>query len=176
VATTVMVLIGLLWIPVIQGARGLYEYLQGMQAYLAPPIFAVFFFGVTLKRLNAAGCLTALIVGFLLGLFRLVVDTPVTLRLAGYEQGYPSGSLLWIVNNTYFQYYSLMIFLISSAVLIAVSYATSPPPERQLVGLTFATVTTEQRRESRRSWTASDVAASGLVLLLIAAAYLYFTG
>ena len=60
--------------------------------------------------------------------------------------------------------------------LIAVSYATSLPPERQLVGLTFATVTTEQRRESRRSWTASDVAASGLVLLLIAAAYLYFTG
>src|SRR6266550_2870446 len=59
VATTVMVLIGLLWIPVIQGARGLYEYLQGMQAYLAPPIFAVFFFGVTMKRLNAAGCLTA---------------------------------------------------------------------------------------------------------------------
>jgi SSS family solute:Na+ symporter len=176
VATTVMVLIGLLWIPVIQGARGLYEYLQGIQAYLAPPIFAVFFFGVTMKRLNAAGCLTALIVGFLLGLFRLVVDTPVTLGLAGYEQGYPPGSLLWIVNNIYFQYYSLMIFLISSAVLIAVSYATSAPPERQLVGLTFATVTTEQRRESRRSWTAGDVAASGLVMLLIAAAYMYFTG
>lgn len=30
-ATTVMVLIGLLWIPVIQGARGLYDHLQGVQ-------------------------------------------------------------------------------------------------------------------------------------------------
>ena len=64
VATTVMVLIGLAWIPVIQGARGLYDYLQGVQGYLAPPIFVVFFFGVFNKRLNAKGCLSALMVGF----------------------------------------------------------------------------------------------------------------
>src|SRR5881409_1739090 len=60
VATAVMVLIGLLWIPVIQGGKGLYDYLQGVQAYLAPPIFTVFFFGVFLKRLNARGALAAL--------------------------------------------------------------------------------------------------------------------
>ena len=63
IATTVMVLIGLAWIPVIQGARGLYDYLQGVQGYLAPPIFVVFFFGVFNKRLNAKGCLWALMVG-----------------------------------------------------------------------------------------------------------------
>ena len=60
VATTVMVLIGLAWIPVIQGGRGLYDYLQGVQAYLAPPIFVVFFLGVFWKRLNGTGCLAAL--------------------------------------------------------------------------------------------------------------------
>ena len=59
IATTVMVLIGLLWIPVIQGAKGLYDYLQGVQGYLAPPIFTVFFLGVFKKRLNAKGCLSA---------------------------------------------------------------------------------------------------------------------
>ncbi|HET7039283.1 MAG TPA: sodium/solute symporter, partial [Gemmatimonadales bacterium] len=63
VATTAMVLISLFWIPVIQGSRGLYYYLQGVQGYLAPPIFAVFFLGVFMKRLNAKGCLAALIVG-----------------------------------------------------------------------------------------------------------------
>src|SRR5690606_29059288 len=110
-ATTVMVGIGLLWIPVIQGSRGLYDYLQGVQGYLAPPIFTVFFFGVFNRRLNAKGCLAALIVGFAMGLFRLLVDTPVSLGLSGYEHGYPEGSLLWIVNNIYFQYYSLLIFL-----------------------------------------------------------------
>ena len=79
VATVVMVIIGLLWIPVIQGGKGLYDYLQGIQAYLAPPIFVVFFFGIFMKRLNGKGCLATLITGFIMGLFRLAVDTPVKL-------------------------------------------------------------------------------------------------
>jgi SSS family solute:Na+ symporter len=175
-ATTFMVVIALLWIPVIQGARGLYEYLQGVQAYLAPPIFAVFFFGVFMKRLNAAGCLAALITGFALGVVRLMVDTPVTLRTTGFEGGYTEGSWLWILNNIYFQYYSLLIFLVSSAVLIGVSYLTPAPDPKRLTGLTYATVTESQRRESRRSWNGSDVVSSAAVLVLIVIAYVYFSG
>jgi len=176
IATSVMVLIGLCWIPVIKGSKGLYFYLQAMQGYLAPPIFTVFFLGVFLKRLNSRGCLAALLVGFALGLFRLAVDTPVALGLAGYEQGYPEGSFLWIVNNIYFQYFSLLIFLVCVGVMVAVSYATAPPVADQLRGLTFATTTAEQRAQSRASWSAGDVLASSLVLLLILAAYLYFRG
>jgi solute:Na+ symporter, SSS family len=176
IATMVMVVIALAWIPVIQGARGLYDYLQGIQAYLAPPIAAVFFFGVSMRRLTAAGCLAALLTGFTLGILRLFVDTPVTLGMAGYQNGYAPGSWLWILNNIYFQYYGLLIFVVSVAVLIVVSYATPPPREAQLTGLTYATVTGEQRRESRRSWNHWDVINSAAVLLLIAAAYLYFNG
>ena len=89
VATAVMVIVGLLWIPVIQGGRGLYDYLQGVQAYLAPPIFVVFFLGVFNKRLNAKGCLSALIVGFAMGVVRLAVDTPVKLiENFAYDQGF----------------------------------------------------------------------------------------
>jgi SSS family solute:Na+ symporter len=176
VATAFMVLIALLWIPVVQGSRGLYEYLQTVQGYLAPPIFTVFFFGIFNKRLNAKGCLAALIVGFLLGTFRLGVDTPVALHLAGFENGYAQGSFLWIVNNIYFQYYSLLVFIVSVVVMIGVSYATAPPVEAKLSGLTFATVTAENRAESRASWTRWDVIASVVVVLLILAAYLYFRG
>src|SRR5436309_3110455 len=176
VATTVMVLIGLLWIPVIQGAKGLYDYLQGVQGYLAPPIFTVFFFGVFMKRLNGKGCLAALIVGFVLGVFRLAVDTPVALKLAGYERGYVPGSFLWIVNNVYFQYYSVFIFLVSVAVMVAVSYLTEPPSEERLRGLTYATVTAEQKRVTRASWDRRDVIGSAVVLLLILCAYTYFNG
>ncbi|HKE90277.1 MAG TPA: sodium:solute symporter [Gemmatimonadales bacterium] len=176
VATAVMVVIGLLWIPVIQGGRGLYDYLQGVQGYLAPPIFTVFFFGVFNKRLNARGALAALVVGFLLGAFRLAVDTPVSLGLGGLAGGYAPGSFLWIVNNIYFQYYSLFIFVVSAVTMVVVSYVTPAPAEERLMGLTFATVTSEQRRESRASWSRSDVIASGIVLLLILAAYLYFRG
>lgn len=176
VATTILVIIGLLWIPVIRGGKGLYEYLQGVQGYLAPPIFVVFFFGIFMKRLNAKGCLSALIVGFVLGIFRLIVDTPVTLKLAGFENGYTEGSLFWIVNNTYFQYYSLFIFLVSVIVMIAVSYLTEKPSEEQLRNLTFSTLSEDHRFESRESWNRWDVLNSTIVLLLILLAYLYFTG
>jgi SSS family solute:Na+ symporter len=176
VATSFMVLIGLLWIPVIQGSRGLYEYLQGVQGYLAPPIFTVFFLGVFNKRLNARGCLAALVVGFIMGVFRLAVDTPVSLGLGGFEGGYAQGSFLWIVNNIYFQYYSLFIFVVSVVVMVGVSYATAPPAYDRISGLTYGTLTEEHRLVSRESWDWRDVAGSLAVLVAILIAYLYFRG
>jgi solute:Na+ symporter, SSS family len=173
VATGVMVFIGLMWIPVIRGGRGLYDYLQGIQAYLAPPIFIVFFLGVFNKRLNAKGCLAALITGFGLGFLRLVIDTPVKL-IEGFQ--YSEGSLLWIINNTFFQYYSLVIAIVCVAVMLIVSYMTPAPSYEKISGLTFGTVTSEHKKESRASWNYWDVALSALVILLILAAYLYFVG
>jgi SSS family solute:Na+ symporter len=173
VATTVMVFIGLMWLPVIRGGKGLYDYLQGVQAYLAPPIFVVFFAGVFHKRLNAKGCLAALYTGFILGLARLAIDTPVKLG-GGFH--YTEGSFLWIVNNIFFQYYSLVIFVISLAVMFIVSYLTEAPAYEKISGLTYATATEDHRRESRASWKKTDVIFSALVLLLILCAYLYFVG
>jgi SSS family solute:Na+ symporter len=173
VATAVMVLIGLAWIPVIQGGKGLYDYLQGVQAYLGPPIFVVFFLGVFAKRLNAKGCLWALIVGFVLGVFRLAVDTPVKL-IDGFQYG--EGSLFWIVSNTFFQYYSILILLVSAAVMFTVSYMTNVPVPVKINGLTYATIGAEDRAASRASWNKWDVIASAAVLSTILAAYLYFTG
>jgi len=173
VATGVMVLIGILWIPVIRGGRGLYDYLQGMQAYLAPPIFVVFFFGVFWKRLNAKGCMAALIVGFAMGIVRLFIDTPVKLQ-TGFQ--YTEGSFLWIMNNIFFQYYSILILVVSAATMIIVSYMTETPSLEKLSGLTYGTVTAEHKKESRASWDARDVVLSILVLFLILAAYLYFVG
>ncbi|MFW6123773.1 MAG: sodium:solute symporter [Acidobacteriota bacterium] len=172
IATTVMVLIGLLWIPVISGGRGLYDYLQTVQGYLAPPIFVVFFFGVFNKRLNYKGCLAALITGFVLGLGRLAIDTPVSL-IENFT--YKQGSFLWVVNNIFFQYYSLLIFIICAVVMVVVSRMTGGS-KKDLSGLTYSTLSDEHRKESRSSWNARDVIASVVVLLLILAAYLYFTG
>ncbi|MCA9257409.1 MAG: hypothetical protein KDA33_17300, partial [Phycisphaerales bacterium] len=153
-----------------------YHYLQSVQGYLAPPIFVVFFFGVLMKRLNAKGCLAALLVGFALGLFRLAVDTPVTLGMSGYEHGYTEGSFLWVIQNMYFQYYSVIIFLVSLATLIGVSYATAPPCSDRIQGLTFGTLSDEDRRKSRASWGAGDVVTSIVVMIIIVVAYLYFRG
>lgn len=172
VFTGIMVFIGLIWIPVIRGGKGLYDYLQGVQSYLAPPIFVVFFLGVFMKRLNSKGCLAALITGFSMGVFRLAVDTPVKL----FHVTYPEGSFLWIINNIFFQYYSLVIFLVCVAVMIGVSYLTEPPSYLKINGLTYGTTSLADKEMSRGSWSKGDIIASVIVLLLILCAYLYFTG
>ncbi len=169
-ATGVMVIIGLLWIPIIQGSRGLYDYLQSVQGYLAPPIAVVFFFGIFMKRLNAKGCLAALIGGFGMGVFRLAVDT------AGKFTTFEPGSFFYVVHMIYFQYYSLLVFVFSVALLIGVSYLTAKPDEARLKGLTFATLTSQDREESRRSWNWKDIVASSAVVAIILAIYIYFSG
>ena len=152
IATAVMVLIALAWIPVVQGAHSLYDYLQQVQGYLAPPIFVVFFFGVFFKRLNAQGCLWAMVVGFILGIFRMVVDTPVTgieVVPGLVENGYAHGSFLWIVNNINFQYFSILITLVSAVVMVAVSYLTKSPDYAKIGGLTYGTASADDRQATR---------------------------
>ncbi len=179
-ATIVMVLIAMAWIPVVQGARGLYNYLQSVQGYLAPPIFVVFFFGVFWKRLNARGCLWAMVVGFILGVFRMLVDTPVTLGLEKFPQSiqdlYAQGSFLWIINNINFQYFSVLITIVSAIVMVVVSYMTTQPDYDKIKNLSFGTVTHEHRTESAKSWDWRDVASSAFVLAVIIGGYLYFRG
>ena len=173
IAMSIMVIIGLLWIPVIRGGKGLYDYLQGVQAYLAPPIFVVFFLGVFFKRLNAKGCLSALLVGFALGLIRMGIDTPVKLL---HDFKYTEGSFLWIMNNIFFQYYSLLIFVVCIIVMVVVSYMTAPPSYEKINGLTYGTTTAEDREKSRSSWTKGDLIFSIVLVAIIVAIYVYFTG
>ena len=111
-----------------------------------------------------------------LGIFRMLVDTPVTLGLSGLQNGYPHGSFLWIINNIYFQYFSVLITLISAFVMVVVSYMTAEPDYATLQNLTFATKTKEDIAATRASWDWREVSASGFVLLCILGSYLYFRG
>ena len=172
-ATVVMVIIALLWIPVVKGAHGLYEYLQSVQGYLAPPIFVVFFFGVFWKRLNAQGCFWAMVIGFIVGIFRMAVDTPITL---GLFKSYPEGSFFWIVNNINFQYFSILITVVSAVVMVVVSYMTPEPNQKQIQGLTFATASEADKAATRASWNKWDVIGSAAIMACIVFAYIYFTG
>ena len=176
IATAIMVVIALGWIPVIRGAQGLYNYLQAVQGYLAPPIFVVFFFGVFFKRMNAQGALWAMVVGFAMGIFRMLVDTPVTLGLEGFKGGYPTGSFLWFVNNIYFQYWSVLITIVSAIVMVAVSHMTMQPDYARIQNLTFETTTAADNAHTRAGWNWRDVCASAVVLTCILGSYLYFRG
>ena len=117
-----------------------------------------------------------MVVGFILGLFRMLVDTPVAMKVPGFENGYTHGSFLWIVNNIFFQYFSILITIVSAVVMVAVSLATAPPSPEQIKSLTFGTATEEDKRKTRESWDWRDVLASAVVLVAILGAYLYFRG
>jgi SSS family solute:Na+ symporter len=117
-----------------------------------------------------------MVVGFVIGGFRMLVDTPVTMRLAGFENGYAPGSFLWIVNNINFQYFSVLITVVSAVVMVAASYATAVPDYPRIEGLTFATASDADRALTRSSWERKDVFFSAFILACILGAYIYFSG
>jgi SSS family solute:Na+ symporter len=96
--------------------------------------------------------------------------------VSGLENGYDHGSFFWIINNINFQYFSVLITVISAVVMVVVSYATATPDYVRIKSLTFATASDEDRARTRASWAPRDVVASAFILGCIIAAYVYFSG
>ncbi|MGC1619692.1 MAG: sodium:solute symporter [Candidatus Acidiferrum sp.] len=136
IATGVMVLLGLLWVPFIHYISSqLYIYLQSVQAYISPPISACFVLGILWPRLNGSGAITSLLTGFVLGATRFILE------LADQAGGghFQSPAIRWLVDMN-FLHYAIFMFVICSLVLVLVSLMTKAPERKQLAGLTFATV------------------------------------
>jgi SSS family solute:Na+ symporter len=132
VVTAVLVGLGLLWIPLMKLISAqLYQYLQSVQAYISPPIAAVFLLGILWKRVNAKGAMAALLSGFVLGAVRL---------LAELNKGSLDGMLLGYASMN-FLHFALFLFVVCTVILVVVSLATPPPPAEQVAGLTFETKT-----------------------------------
>ncbi|MFO7901555.1 MAG: sodium:solute symporter [Pirellulaceae bacterium] len=167
-ATTVMVVLGLAWIPFISMiSDALYHYLQSVQAYIAPPIFAVFFLGVFSRRINAAGCMAGLVSGFVLGMARLAAEVS--------KRFITEGTFLYAFANLNFLYFCLALLGVVLVVIVGVSYATAPPPAEKLRGLTYWTLSEENRRTTRASWNRWDVIHTCAILVIILLVYLYFS-
>lgn len=173
VATTVVVGCGLVWIPIMkkisEGNSGIYDYLQNVQGFLAPPITAVFLLGLFSKRINAAGALWGLVAGFVLGMAKLTLQT---LTKSG---AISRDSFLWPVGDFNGYYFSGVLFLFSVILVIAVSFATPAPAAAKVKNLTFKSVSPEWKSENRASWGVPDVLGSGAVLGLVLGIYFYFS-
>ena len=167
-ATLVVTGLGLLWIPVMPlvSGGGLYQYLQNVQSYLAPPITAVFLLGLTSSRINTRGATWGLGLGFVLGFGKLVIqaffgagkiDTPAVLAAIG---------------DFNFLYFSGVLFLICVVTSIVASLLDEPPDPNRIKGLTFASL---DRAAVRATVDWKDIAATVVVLGLVAGLYLYFS-
>jgi solute:Na+ symporter, SSS family len=172
-ATTVVVFLGLLWIPIMkelaEGRAGLYDYLQNVQGFLAPPITAVFLLGLFNKRINAQGAFWGLVIGFVLGMGKLTLQTLVQSGLMA-----PTGVLGTIgAFNGY--YFAGVLFVVAIAIIVGVSYATPAQDEEQIRGLTYGSITPEQHAENRASYGTAEIVGTVIVLALVVGIYVYFS-
>ncbi len=166
IATGIVVIFGILWIPLMKGISGeLYHYLQSVQSYIAPPIAAVFLLGLFWKRINSAGALTALIGGLFIGMGRLVAEL---------NKDALSGPLHTFATIN-FLHFAVLLFLVSIAMMVAVSLLTPAPSYEHINGLTYGTTVAEDRERSRASWDRKDVINSLVILAIIAMVLLYFS-
>jgi SSS family solute:Na+ symporter len=132
VVTAILVGFGLLWIPLMKLISAqLYQYLQSVQAYISPPIAAVFLLGILWKRVNAKGAMAALLSGFVLGAARLIAELNKG-SLDGMMLGYASMNFL---------HFAVFLFVVCTVILVVVSLVTPPPPPEKVTGLTFETRT-----------------------------------
>ena len=167
-ATVVVVFLGLVWIPVMPliSGGGLYQYLQNVQGYLAPPIAAVFVLGLVSTRVNARGAVLGMSVGFLLGMAKLTLQ-------AFYGAGKAEDpALLASIADFNFLYFSGILFVVSAILTYYGSSSEASGAENKLDGLTLQTIDRESVRES---WDWRDVASSAFVLALVVSMYLYFS-
>lgn len=125
-ATIVMVIMGLLWLPLLGlMSEQIYLYLQSVQAYISPPIAAVFLAGVLWKRANGKGAFSALITGCILGFLRFASEIAVK---AGYLTTGPLHSFATIN----FLHFAVLLFCISWGVIIGVSLLSERPSSKHL--------------------------------------------
>lgn len=151
-ATVVVVILGILWIPVMANISGvLYEYLQKVQSYIAPPITAVFLLGVFYNRINANGAFATLVSGLIVAAIRLFLEL-------NKESLDPNG-LLFSLADMNFLSFGAYFFVFCVVVAVAVSLLSKAPPIDQIKGLAMGTLTEEEKRENRESYDWKDVVA-----------------
>ena len=166
IATGIVVLSGILWIPfikVVSGA-GLYTYLQSVQAYIAPPIASVFLLGLFWSRINASGALAALVGGFIAGMIRLGLEIK--------KSTLPVDGIWYQIADLNFLYFAIFSFLTCVVVLIAVSMLTPPPDLEKINGLTYDT---SKKNIAETDHPKSDKINSYIILAILALILIYFS-
>jgi len=183
-STVLLVGLGLLWIPMMKLISGqIYQYLQSVQAYISPPIAAVFLLGIFWKRMNSAGAVASLATGFVLGVARLVAELN--------KEALGDGLLYWF-SDVNFLHFAILLFVLCSVVLVLVSFMTPEPDPRRVAGLTMQTSSEVPTRvealeipqaeehlpsmESDPAWRRRDMLLSVILVAAVGLIWLYFTG
>ena len=174
IATAIIVVLGIVWIPIMERIGGgvMYQYLQNVQSYIAPPVTAVFLLGIIWKRVNAQAAISTLIAGLVLLVLRLSSEIYYQ---ADISAGLINDNLLYGFATINFAHMAIFMFLFSVALCISVSLATSPPDYKRISGLSFGTLTKEHKLENKGSYDTIDVVLSVVLVAIVIGILMYFT-
>jgi SSS family solute:Na+ symporter len=122
-----VMLLAMVWST--QGGRysSIFEAINTIAANLAPPITAVFFWGVFSKRGTKQAALTTLILGFVMGAFVFIIDLPVM----GNEK------IITDLRGIPFMMQAWWLFCICLFIYFFVNYLTPRPDPEQIKNLTW---------------------------------------
>lgn len=168
IATGVVVILGMLWIPVMEKIGGgvLYNYLQSVQSYIAPPIVVVFVLGILWKRTNAQGAIATLFFGLIMATLRILAELLVT----------EGSGFIYTFASINFAHMAIFMFLGCLVVCVSVTMVTNPPEFKNFIGLAMNNLSEDQKLEAKSSFDRIDVIASLVLAVIIIGVLSYFTG
>jgi len=175
IATTVIVILGIIWIPIMEKIGGgvMYQYLQNVQSYIAPPVTAVFLLGIIWKRVNAEAAITTLLAGLILLVLRLgseIYYQPII------TSGQVIDNFMFAFATVNFSHMAILMFIFSILLCISVSILTSPPNYTKISGLSYGTLSQNHRKENSESYDTVDVILSIILIIIVVSILSYFTG
>ncbi len=167
-ATVIMVIMGIIWIPIMNKIGGgvLYQYLQSVQSYIAPPITAVFLLGVLWKRVNSKAAIVTLFSGLVMAVLRITAEI---------FKDDVSG-IIYQFATINFAHMAIFMFIFSVIICCTVSLLTNPPSYAAIAGLSLETLTKEHKLENKESITLSDIILSVVLVLIVITILSYFVG
>ena len=174
-ATTVIVILGIIWIPIMEKIGGgvMYQYLQNVQSYIAPPVAAVFILGIVWKRVNSKAAITTLMAGLVLLIMRLSSEIYFQPEISS---EIIVDSYIFVFATINFSHMAILMFIFSILLCVGVTLTTSEPEYSKITGLSFGTLTTEQKLENKNSYETIDIILSVSLVIIVVAILSYFTG
>lgn len=168
IATVVVVILGILWIPVMKGlGKVLYAYLQDVQSLLAPGIAAVFLLGIASKKTTPMAGLIGLLTGFILGMLRLALKV--------FAGGMSHDNIVYqVFLAPNWLHYEIVLFFLVIIVMVVASMVTKKADPALIRGLYVGSATAEEKAITRASWNNWDLLFSGIVIVVIMWFYIYF--
>ncbi|XP_022109012.1 sodium/glucose cotransporter 4-like isoform X2 [Acanthaster planci] len=128
--------ISLMWVPIVQSAHSgqIFLYINSMQSYFTPPIFACFVMGMVWSRTTEKGAFWGFIVGMALGMLRMILDIIYRAPPCGVEDTRPA-----VVSKIHFLYFNVFVGVVSLTLTIVISLFTERLPDENVVGMTWST-------------------------------------